>query len=63
MSKSLYRTEVVREQSRASLGRILLIRPLSFAFLTAAAAGLVAVVLAFLALGEYSRKAPVAGVL
>lgn len=60
---NLFRPEVIRHAERQGYGRILLIRPLSFAFLTAAAAGLVAVVLAFLALGEYSRKAPVSGVL
>ncbi|HEX5629516.1 MAG TPA: HlyD family efflux transporter periplasmic adaptor subunit [Usitatibacteraceae bacterium] len=45
------------------MGSIVLIRPLSFALLTAAALSLAAVVLAYLVLAEYAKKAPLAGTL
>lgn len=60
---SLFRPEVTRYAERQRFGRIVLIRPLSFAYLTAAATGLVAIGLAYLAIGEYAKKAPVSGVL
>lgn len=58
-----FRREVHAERERAALGSILLIRPLSFALLTAAAVGIVAVVLAYLATAEYGRKARLTGTL
>jgi len=63
MAKPAFREEVGREQARSSMGSIVLIRPLSFALLTAAALSLAAVVLAYLVLAEYAKKAPLAGTL
>ena len=63
MAKPAFREEVGREQARSSMGSIVLIRPLSFALLTAAALSLAAVVFAYLVLAEYAKKAPLAGTL
>ena len=63
MAKPAFREEVGREQARSSMGSIVLIRPLSFALLTAAALALAAVVFAYLVLAEYAKKAPLAGTL
>jgi len=61
MPKSIFRHEVVRERERASMGRIVLIRPLSFTFLTALATATCLAATAFLAVAEYAKKAPVHG--
>jgi membrane fusion protein len=63
MADPLFRREVVRERERASLGRIVLVRPLSFTFLTAVAIAACLVALAFLALAHYAKKATVHGTL
>jgi membrane fusion protein len=63
MPMALFRSESEQARANAWLGRILLLRPLSFTLLTAAA---IAVALALAALfiwGEYTRKARVSGVL
>ncbi len=63
MGRPAFREEVGREQARSSMGGIVLIRPLSFTLLTAAALSLAAVVLAYLVLAEYAKKAPLTGTL
>ena len=59
----LFRRETEDARSNAWLGRVLLVRPMSFGVLTAAAAGLVFAMLAFFLYGEYTRKARVTGVI
>src|SRR5262245_35628886 len=59
----LFRRESQEARASAWLGRILLIRPVSFTFLTAAALGMAAALGAFLVFGEYTRKAHLSGVL
>jgi membrane fusion protein len=61
--KPLFRVESEQARSTAWLGRILLIRPVSFAFLTTIALGMALALAAFFLLGEYTRKARIAGVL
>lgn len=63
MVPPLYRPEVHDERSRAALGTIVLIRPLSFAALTVVAAAIAVTVLAYLFFAEYAKKASVAGTL
>jgi membrane fusion protein len=62
-SKSIFRAEVHQSAERARLGRIVLVRPLSFTFLTVAAGATCLLVLAFLAMAEYAKKASVQGAL
>ena len=45
------------------MGAIVLIRPLSYTLMTAAAAALASAVLGYLAVAEYAKKAPLAGTL
>lgn len=59
----LFRSESEEARATAWLGRILLLRPLSFMFLTAAALAMALALGAFFVVGEYTRKARVAGVL
>lgn len=59
--RSMFRAEVHESAERSRLGRIILIRPLSFTFLTVAAAGTCLVALAYLAFAEYAKKATVPG--
>jgi membrane fusion protein len=61
--KPLFRRESEQARSTAWLGRILLIRPVSFALLTGVALGMALALIAFFAMGEYTRKARVVGVL
>ncbi|HXF77768.1 MAG TPA: HlyD family efflux transporter periplasmic adaptor subunit [Usitatibacter sp.] len=63
MPQSLFREE--SEEARASrwLGRVVLIRPVSFTFLTAAALVFTIALAAFFTFGEYTRKARVTGIL
>src|SRR5579862_9923114 len=63
MSNALFRAQVRAHAESAWLGRIVLIRPLSFTFLTACALAMGVVLAAFFTLGEYTRKARVEGVL
>ena len=63
MSNGLFRAQVRAHAESAWLGRIVLIRPLSFTFLTVCALAMGAALAAFLLAGEYTRKARVAGVL
>ena len=57
----LFRDEVFDAKRDTWLGQIVLIRPISFTFLTIGTVALAATVLAFLFLGEYTRKAKVSG--
>jgi len=63
MANSIFRREVVDERERAAMGRIVLIRPLSFTYLTAIATATGALALAFLGIAEFSKKASVPGTL
>ncbi|WP_211471802.1 HlyD family secretion protein [Collimonas humicola] len=58
---SLFRAQAVAAQQSKWLGDIVLIRPLSFAFLTACAALLALLVCAFLAWGSYTKHSTVSG--
>ena len=60
---ALFRSESEEARASAWLGRILLVRPLSFALLTAAALVVALALAAFFIAGEYTRKARLAGVL
>ena len=60
---ALFRSEAEEARASAWLGRIILVRPLSFAFLTATALGIAVAMGAFFVIGEYTRKARVMGVL
>jgi membrane fusion protein len=59
----MFRREVHEHQERSGFGRIVLIRPVSFAVLTTSVALLAIAVLAFLSAGEYTRKSRVGGML
>lgn len=59
----LFRSETEEARASAWLGRIVLIRPLSFTFITTAALGIAASIAALFLWGEYTRKARVNGVL
>ncbi|HSV69499.1 MAG TPA: HlyD family efflux transporter periplasmic adaptor subunit [Methylibium sp.] len=60
---SLFRPEAVEARQQAWLGGIQLLRPLSLAVTTVSAAVAAVAVVAYLCLGEYTRKARVPGVL
>ena len=61
--RPLFRRESEHARSDAWLGKVVLARPTSFGFLSAAALLFAAGLLAFFVFGEYTRKARVAGVL
>ena len=63
MAESLFREESEEARATRWLGRVVLIRPVSFAVLTAAALGFTIALAAFFTFGEYTRKARVTGVL
>jgi len=58
-----FRKEVHDARSRAALGTIVLIRPLSFAALTAGAIVVATVILTYLYFADYARKASLVGAL
>jgi membrane fusion protein len=60
---ALFRPEVAEAQRQSWLGQVQLVRPLSLTLLTTAVLCVLALVLAFLFLGEYTRKARIGGVL
>jgi membrane fusion protein len=60
---ALFRSESEAARANAWLGRILLLRPLSFTLLTAAAIGIALALAALFTWGEYTRKARVSGML
>ena len=61
--RPLYRSEIEAERANAWLGRVVLIRPLSFTFLAACALVFTIALAGFFSFGEYTRKARVSGVL
>jgi len=63
MPGSLFRRESEQARSTRWLGKVVLIRPVSFAFMTAWALAFAIVLVAFFVFGEYTRKARVTGVL
>src|SRR4051794_20488884 len=60
---SLFRSQIEQERAQSWLGRIILIRPASFALLTAGALAMTLAMAALFGLGEYTRKARVTGML
>ncbi len=60
---SLFRPEVAEAQRQTWLGQVQLVRPLSLTVFTVGVLGMLALVLAFLFFGEYTRKARIGGVL
>ncbi len=62
-SGSLFRPESEKARSSSWLGRVVLVRPLSFAVLTMASLAFAALLAAFFLIGEYTRKARVTGVI
>lgn len=63
MSDPLFREESQQARSTRWLGRVVLIRPVSFSMLTIAAISFAVLMGCFFVLGEYTRKARVTGVL
>jgi membrane fusion protein len=62
-ARPLFRRESEQARATAWLGRVVLIRPVSFTFLTACAFGFAVLLVLFFFHGEYTRKARVTGVL
>jgi len=60
---ALFRSESEEARASAWLGRILLVRPISFTLLTMAAIAVAFALAALFVWGEYTRKARVAGVI
>jgi len=58
---SLYRKEALEAQTPALHGKIILIQPMSFRFLTAMALAMAGVVILFLLCGSYTRHSTVSG--
>lgn len=61
--RSLFRPEAVAAQQQQWLGRVQLVQPLSLTLLTVGAVLVAAALVAFLLLGQYTRKATADGVL
>jgi multidrug efflux pump subunit AcrA (membrane-fusion protein) len=61
--KTLFRPEALDGQRQSWLGSVLLIRPLSLTLLTWSTVGVAVLVVGYLFIGEYSRKAHLHGVL
>src|SRR5471030_3116762 len=61
--RSLFRKESEQARSAAWLGRVVLIRPVSFTFITLSALAFSILLGCFFIVGEYTRKARVTGVL
>jgi membrane fusion protein len=61
MKSRLFRPEVLARREQSALGTIVLVRPLSFAVMTAGAAVAAVAFAAFMLFGEYTKKARVAG--
>ena len=62
-SRPLFRHESENARATAWLGRVVLIRPVSFAFITGCALAFSLALVVFFVRGEYTRKARVTGVL
>jgi len=60
---NLYREEVFQNSAQRSLGRVTIVQPLSFKFLTGLLLAIVILSLSYLWVGEYARKHTVAGYL
>jgi len=63
MMKGLFRREVIEQWQQAWIGEIQVLRPLSITILTVLIAAIAVAVGAFLAYGEYTKKARIVGVL
>lgn len=63
MANLMFRQEVLGVQRQRHMGEIVVVGPLSFAFLTAIAAAIAIAVIGFAFWGEYTRKAHVQGYL
>ncbi len=63
MNRPLFRSEVSEHAQQAWLGRIILIRPMSFTVLLLAAGVTALGLFAYLAFGEYTKKSRVSGML
>src|SRR5258705_2210609 len=61
--RPLFRQESEQARATAWLGRVVLIRPMSFTLLTACAMGFAVALAIFFVFGEYTRKARVSGIL
>ncbi|MEO8154145.1 MAG: HlyD family efflux transporter periplasmic adaptor subunit [Rhizobacter sp.] len=59
----LFRTEAVNARADHRLGRIVLVRPITFGFLTAIGVAFAVAVVLFLCLGQYTKRAHVQGLL
>lgn len=59
--RQIFRLEALNAQQTKRLGDIVMIRPMSFAFLTAFAVALAAIVFAFLIWGSYTKRSTVSG--
>src|SRR5262252_2423591 len=62
-ARPLFRSETEQARASAWLGRILLIRPPSFALLALGSLAIAIILGAFFVFGEYTRKARVTGIL
>src|SRR5258706_15688 len=60
--RPLFRQESEQARATAWLGRVVLIRPMSFTLLTACAMGFAVALAIFFVFGEYTRKARVSGI-
>jgi membrane fusion protein len=58
---ALFRQQAIAAQQTQSMGGIILIRPISFTFLTLFAVTMVGIVCAFLAWGSYTKRSTVTG--
>src|SRR5512140_1535163 len=63
MSPPIFRRELEEARANSWLGHVVLIRPVSFTFITACALAFAAALALFFVAGEYTRKARVTGVL
>jgi membrane fusion protein len=63
VARATFRREVYESEARRNFGRIVLIRPVSFALLTAISVFVAASVLAYLLAATYARKASLTGTL
>ena len=61
--KQLYRNEALHARQVKWLGEIVLVHPITFAFLSASAAAMACLILMFLFFGSYTKRATVAGLL
>ena len=62
-NRSIFRQESEQARATAWLGRVVLIRPVSFTFITGCALAFAVALVLFFVCGEYTRKARVTGVL